>query len=533
MNRKLFFTALSLTALLVAPSLPALAAGASLPVPKGARPLNIAQFNTAIASLNAARVAELDAALTMATIPQTQQLFQNGKLTSEELVKYYLWRIKRYDLNKLNSVTELNADALVIARALDAERAAGAVRGPLHGTVAVIKDNIGTGDKLHNTAGAIALMNARSDRDAFIIKKLRDAGVIILGKAGMTEWARWLSDDMPEGWSAVNGLVKNPYGSNYLVWGSSTGPAVAASANLATFAIGTETWGSLTAPALVNSAFTLKPTLGIVSRDRIIPITDAQDTAGPLTRNTIDLALVMNALAGRDQNDYPTLIARGVPSAFDQGLRGDRLKGMRIGTLPPAPEDEALYGQTMAALKSAGATVVELPALPDISGDIFGPFLEIGNYGFKTGVNAYLQATNASIKSVAELVAFNAQDPANRVPYGQSYLETSASNTTTAAEYAATVQAIRAQAQMQINGLLDDNKLDMLAAMNDTLLTRINYPGAGYPALAMPAGFRADGQPMGIMFVGTAMDDAKLIRAAYALEQVMNPWRPPDLKKWN
>ena len=240
----------------------------------------------------------------------------------------------------------------------------------------------------------------------------------------------------------------------------------------------------------------------------------------------------MNALAGRDPNDYATLAARNVPAAFDQGLSVDGLKGMRIGMFPPAKEDETLYQQTIAAMRTAGAIVIELPAMSDISGETAGPFTEMAYYGFKTGVDAYLQATNASVKSVAELVAFNAQDKANRVPYGQPYLENSANSKMTPAEYAKTVKAIREKAQKQIDGLLTANKLDVLGAMNVDLLGIVSNCGAGYPGLVVPAGFRADGQPMGVMFVGTAMADAKLIRAAYALEQATHVWRPPDLAKW-
>jgi amidase len=529
MNRRRLLTVLALAGAILVSGMPAHAET----IPPGLRSLNIAPFEPAIKSIAPARVAELDAALTMATIPQVQALFQQGRLTSEELVKYYLWRINKYDYKKLNSVTELNPDALEIARQLDAERAAGKVRGPLHGTVVLLKDNIGTGDKMHTTAGAAALIDAQSDRDAFLVKRLRDAGVVVLGKTGLTEFANWVSDQMPQGWNAVNGVVKNPYGSQFNVWGSSTGSAVAAPANLATFTIGTETWGSLTAPAAVNFAVTLKPTLGIVSRDRVIPITDAQDSAGPITRNVTDLALVMNALTGQDRNDYATIAAKGVPSSFDGGLSAAGLKGMRIAMfLPLEKEDLALHGKTAAAMRAAGATVIELPALPDISGDTVVPFFDIGFSGFKNGLNAYLQATNAPIKSVDELVAFNAQDPAKRVPFGQPLLENSAKSQLTAAEYAKTVQAIREKAQKQIDGLLAANKADLLATVNTDLLGSVNNCGAGYPGLVIPVGFRENGQPMGVMFVGTAMSDAKLIRAAFALEQQMKAWQPPDLTKW-
>lgn len=496
------------------------------------RPLNSAPFHTTIASLSAARIAELDALTANITISQLQILFQQNKLTTEELTTYYLWRIQTLDENKLNSVTELNPDALLIAQQLDVERAANRLRGPLHGTIVLLKDNIGTGDELHTTAGARALQTAQADRDAFIAQKLRQAGAVILGKTAMTEWANWVSDTMPDGFSAVGGQVKNAYGSGHPVSGSSTGSAVAVAAHFATFAIGTETWGSLTSPAVANGVVTLKPTLGLVSRDCIIPITDAQDTAGPFTRNVADLALVMNAIAGFDANDEATQLATEISLDFDQGLTANAAQGLRIGLLPSTPDNETLHQSVMAALQAVGAVVVELPTLPNLSEDIVTAFFEVCYYGFKTGVDRYLADTRAPIHTLADIVAFNQQDIANRIPYGQTYLENSARSPLTPQAYAAAVQRIRDTARQQIDSLLAAHSLDLLAGVNTALGSIVNYPGAGYPAAVLPLGFHASGKPAGMMLVGTALDDGKLIRTAYAIEQHVGTLPPPDLTAW-
>ena len=372
MSRRQFLIASTLLSALLASGLSALAANPVAPTPTGKRPLNIAQFDAAIKSISPTRVAELDAALIYATIPQLQQLLREGKLTSEELVKYHLWRINRFDVDKLNSVTELNPDALEIARQLDAERAAGRVRGPLHGTTALLKDIIGTGDKLHNTAGAAAMRDARSDRDAFIVKRLRDAGVIILGKSALTEWGNFIAFKQLNGYSTLGGQVVNPYRAASDPGGSSTGSAVATASNFTTFAIGEDSWGSLILPANANSTAALRPSIGLVSRDRLIPLVGAHDTAGPMTRNLTDLALVMDALAATDPNDPITTAASTVEKGFAQKLNGDGLRGKRVGVFATiSADDDAIDAAMTTALTAAGAQVVRIPRLPALIPDIF------------------------------------------------------------------------------------------------------------------------------------------------------------------
>lgn len=533
MNRRSFLTMLALTGALITAGLPtAHAATPAKDASKPLRPLNIAPFAPAIKSLSKARVAELDAALTNATIPQLQALFAQGKLTSEELVKYYLWRINQFDVNKLNSVTELNPDALEIAKALDAERAAGKVRGSLHGTVVLLKDTIGTGDKLHNTAGAAALQNAQSDRDAFVVKRLRDAGVIVLGKTALSEWSGFMGYTIPSGYSALGGQVVNPYNRKADVWGSSSGSAVAAAANFATFTLGEETLGSLVLPAVSNSAAMYKPSMGMISRDRVIPCLPAHDSVGPMTRNITDLALVAEALVAVDPNDPITNAAATANKDFTKSMNANVLKGRRVGVLPAAADDKAFDDRVIAALKQLGAEVVPLPKQPNLIPDVFAELDPINAYGFKTGVEAYLKATNAPVKTISDVVAFNDADLKTRAPFGQEYLQMAATLTMTQQEFDMRLATYNAKYQQQIDALMAGNKLDYIAGTHLSLPFSLNYAAPGYPAVALPIGYRADGAPVGWVMTGKRFDDANLVRAAYALEQTLKAWRAPDLMNW-
>lgn len=510
-----------------------LAAHAATPAndaPKPQRPLNIAPFAPAIKSLSNARVTELDSALTGATIPQMQAMFTQGKLTSEELVKYYLWRINQYDVNKLNSVTELNPDALEMAKTLDAERDAGKVRGPLHGTAVLLIDLIGTGDKLHNTAGAMALQDATSDRDAFVVKRLRDAGVIVLGKTSLGEWSGFMGYTVPAGYSVLGGQVVNPYNPKAEVWGSSTGSAVAAAANFATFTLGEETFGGMALPAVSNGAAMYKPSMGMISRDRLIPNLPAHDTIGPMTRNLTDLGLVTEALIAADSNDPITNGAVSANRDFTKNMNAEVLKGRRVGVLPAAADDKVFDDALITALKKSGAEVVMLPKQPDLVPDVFNDLDPINAFAFKSGVERYLQATNAPMKTISEVVAFNDANLKVRAPYGQEYLQMAATLTMTQQEYDARLAAYNAKYQQQIDSLMTGNKLDYIAGTHLALPLTINYAALGYPAVALTIGYRADGAPVGVVMSGKRFNDANLLRAAYALEQHMNAWRAPKLK---
>ena len=524
MTRKRIFIAISVAAALVISNSPVLASN-----PTGLRTLNIAQFESAIATLSPARLAELDEEVVQADIPHLQRMMVDRELSSVELTKYYLSRIKRYDVANLNSLTELNPDALVIAAKMDAERRTGHMRSSLHGTAAVLIDVIGTGDKMHNTAGALALAEAKSDRDAFVAKRLRDAGVVLLGKTSLMEWTGFIAFSQPFYYSTLGGQVFNPYGQAFDVWGSSNGSAVATAANFATFALAEETFGALTLPAVANSVAGLKPSMGLISRDRLIPNLPAHDTIGPMARNVTDLALVTDVLIGVDKNDPETVAAASYERNIAGHLNRNGLRGKRIGILPSAPEDSAINDQMIRALTSAGANVVTLPRQPDLAPDIFAELDPINSYAFRNGVESYLAATNAPFKTMASIVAFNNVDPATRVRYGQEYLQMAADSTMTQAEFNVRLNALNVRMKNQIDGLLNTYQLDMIAGTQFVVPFELYYAAPGYPALTIQAGYRNDGTPVGFVFTGRRFDDAKLIRAGYALEQKIHAWKPPKL----
>jgi amidase len=275
----------------------------------------------------------------------------------------------------------------------------------------------------------------------------------------------------------------------------------------------------------------IKPSMGLVSRDRVIPILDSQDMVGPFTRNVIDLARVMDALVGTDPNDPVTAGARNRAAPFENGLNLDAVKGMRVGVVPVAdPADAAAQSQMIDVLKVAGAEVVFLAQQPDPFVDMYGEdFFALGHYGFKAGIARYLAATNGPVKTAGEIAAFNLEDPADRIPYGQRQLAASAESTMTPAEYARRSLAIGESARAGLNKLMADNRLDLLAATGFGVFANFGYPVAGYPAITIPAGYRPTGEPIGFALVGNLFDDWKLVRAAYTLELISKMWRAPTL----
>lgn len=494
------------------------------PAYQGQRLLDFAPFTTVLENLSAARREALDQLLDGCTIPDLQQLFAAGKLTTLELATCYIDRIRQHQ--SLNAVLELNPDALEIAADLDVERAAGKSRGPLHGIPVLLKDNIATGDRMHNTAGAKALENAYADRDSFIAMRLRSAGALLLGKANLSEWANYMTSQSANGFSVLGGQTHCPYG-RFDVSGSSSGSAVAVAANLVTVAVGTETSGSLISPAAQNSIVTLKPSLGLISQDRIVPITAAQDTAGPMARSVTDMALLLNALKGPDTDDRHAELTALFALDFASVLDADGLKGLRLGLvqyeMEIRPGDFAVQAQAVKALEASGAEIVpvSIPLQPV-------GYLPVLDYGMKVGLDAYLQATNAPFSTLAEIVAFNAADLPNRAPFGQDLLEKVLACPLTAEEYDELVHANRTITGDMIRETLADNGLDLLTSLNS--YTTAVYAPAGYPALTVPAGYRENGEPVGLTFVGSYAEDARLVRAAYAFEQATHFRRDPVLE---
>jgi amidase len=494
----------------------------------GRREPDFSRFAPWIARLGERRASELDALLEGASIAEIQVFFEKGLLGSEELVLYYARRIRMYD-RALHSVTELDPEATLVARRLDAERDRGGARGPLHGIPVLLKDNIAAGGELHTTAGAKALEQVRAERDAFLVRRLREAGAVVLGKAALSEWANYMSSRLPNGFSSVGGQVRNPYGA-FDVSGSSSGSAVAVAAGFATVAVGTETWGSLIAPASQNSVVAIKPSAGLVSRDGIIPVIASQDTAGPMARSVTDAAILLDALAWEDATDPATRSAPREEGSYQSALDAGGLKGRRVGVarLRGDDGDREMLAASLHALEQCGAELVELPpvSLVDLRADR-DDFFALANHDLRRGVDAFLATTRAPVRSLAEVIAFNAKDPETRAPFGQDLLIGAEESRTTETEHRERGGRSTERNRRRIDGMLADHDLDMLVAIGVPFY--VNYPAAGYPAVSVPAGYRASGEPVGLAFIGGLFEERALIRAAFAFEQRVRARRAPEL----
>ncbi|MFM7293770.1 MAG: amidase [Burkholderiales bacterium] len=490
-----------------------------------------------------------------ASVATLQAAMQSGKTSSQSIVRAYLARIKALDKNgpRINSVIELNPDALLIARALDAERKAGKVRGPMHGIPVLIKDNIATSDKMQTTAGSLALVGSRPNRDAFIVAKLRDAGAVIIGKTNLSEWANFRSTRSTSGWSSRGGLTRNPHVLDRNTSGSSSGSGAAAAAGFATVTIGTETDGSIVSPSSANGIVGFKPTLGLVSRSGIIPIAASQDTAGPMTRTVADAAVLMNAIAGTDPKDGATAEANARMQDYTKFLDRDGLKGKRIGVVRSqfgGRNDLAssVVEKALDVLRAQGAELVDLAQLPG-AGRYGTTELEVLQFEFKVGVASYLAeyAPDSPIKTLADVMAFNEKNRDKVMPYFQQELivQSLAKGALDSKEYRdALANNLKFSREEGIDKALKDNKLDALVAPSGspswlTDFIRGDYSGggfsqaaavAGYPHITVPAGFVA-GLPVGISFVGEAWSESALFAMAYAYEQASKARRMPKFAK--
>lgn len=500
------------------------------------RPLNFAAF--AAETLDETIISELDTFLSTATIPEIQNRFEDGSLSVELLLLYYIKRIEAFDENKINSVLELNPDALEIATALDAEleaeRNAGTVpkvRSPMHGIPILLKDNIATGDKLHTTAGALAMKDARGDQDAFIVQQLREAGAIVLGKANLSEWSNFMSNDSVNGYSALGGHTRNPYG-RFDVGGSSSGPAAAAAANFATVTIGTETAGSLIYPAGQNSVVALKPSLGLVSRDRIIPISEAQDSAGPIGRSVSDVALLLTVIAAQDSQDPQASNAAALANTnFADFLKIDGLAGKRIGFYNGGKLDTELNTELkmfiLNAFKEADAELIELNwQVPIIN------YVAVLKYGIKNDLQHYFDTVGnvSPMRSLEDVIAFNSENLETAAAYGQSLLEQGQAQTLEKADYEMQVSRNQEKGANAIREQLKKHNLDAILSVSNELSGV--YAPAGFPAIILPAGYKENGEPVGITLVGDYLSDAELIAMAFAFEQMMPVRTAPELSDW-
>jgi amidase len=486
------------------------------------------------------------------SIPAVGEMLSSGSTTSAALVKAYLRRIKTIDQSgpTLHSVIAINPDALAQARALDAERKAGRVRGPLHGIVLLIKDNIETRDPLPTTAGSLALKDNLTGRDAPLVARLRAAGVVVLGKANLSEWANIRSNRSTSGWSAVGGLVRNPYSLDRNACGSSSGSGAAAAASLATATIGTETDGSVTCPAAINGLVGLKPTVGLVSRTHVVPISHSQDTAGPMTRDVRDAALLLTAMAGSDPADAATLSADRKRTDYAAALDTNALRGKRIGVLRFAdPSDDkvkAVYEAALADLVRAGATLVDIATF-DGRDDIRKAENAVLTYELKADLNAYLASTPPAVKTrtLADIIAFNRANAGSELRwFGQErFIQAEQTQGLRDAAYvAASSLARKAAGPEGIDLLLAANKVDLLVApttgpaWTTDLVNGDHYGGggagwlaaiAGYPHLTVPMG-QVEKLPVGLSFIGSAWSEAALLSAGYAYEQVSKRRLPPE-----
>jgi amidase len=477
-----------------------------------------------------------------------------GRLTSEQIVRDCLARIAAIDRAgpKLTSVIELNPDAIAIAKALDAERKAGRVRGPLHGLPVLVKDNIATGDRMSTSAGSLALDGVRAPRDAHIVKRLRDAGAVILAKTNLSEWANIRSTRSVSGWSGRGGLTRNPYALDRNTSGSSSGTAAAIAASLAPLGVGTETDGSIVSPASICGLVGLKPTVGRMSRDGIIPIAHTQDTPGPMTRSVADAALLHVAMSGRDSADEATAAAPadGTPGGAialpDDALRGARL-GVARAYFTGFDEADALIEKAIVDLKRLGAEIVDpIDLAPATYNDAE---LRVLLYELKADLPKYLAsfAPDAKVKTLADVIAFNRAHQEREMGwFGQELFDKAeAYGGLDSREYLDALAECRKAARDDgLDRVLKANRLDALIAPTGGpawLIDPVNgdHAGAGfsspaavagYPHLTVPAGL-VRGLPIGLSFVGAAWSEARLLAFGHAYEKATMTRRAPTFTK--
>ena len=482
------------------------------------------------------------------TINELQDLVKSGKLTYSKLAQLYLDRIKNLDKSgpTLNAIIELNPDAIRIAATMDDELKSGKWRGPMHGIPVLIKDNIDTADKMLTTAGSLALFDNRVTVDAMIVQKLREAGAVILGKTNLSEWANFRSTRSSSGWSSRGGQTKNPYLLDRSPCGSSSGSGVAVSANLCAVAIGTETDGSIACPASMNGVVGIKPTIGLVSRSGIIPISKSQDTAGPLTRTVTDAAILLSIISGSDPKDEATLKNTLPVKDYSKYLDANGLKGKRIGIeksmLKRHEGIDKILKEALSQMEKCGATIVEVEFMH--KSEEFGKAeSDILHYEFKDGLNHYLGTANSKMKSLKDIIDFNLQNEPKAMPYFKQeiLMKSEALGGIESKEYRAALVKIETF-RKYIDKLFSEQKLDALCGpatgtswCND-LINGDFWTGygaytpaaiAGYPSITVPMGFVSE-LPVGLSFIGKAFGEPDILAIGYAYEQVSKNRKQPQ-----
>ena len=490
--------------------------------------------------------------LNEATIDELQQKMQTGEYTSRSITELYLKRIDEIDQSgpELNAVIELNPDALAIADSLDKERKAGQIRGLMHGIPVLIKDNINSGDKMMTTAGSLALDGNKAGSDAFIIKQLRESGAVLLGKTNLSEWANFRSSRSASGWSSRGGQTKNPCVLDRNPSGSSSGSGAAVAANLCTVAIGTETDGSIISPSSFCGIVGIKPTVGLISRTGIIPISKTQDTAGPMTRTVKDAAILLGALTGVDPEDKITSESNGkAHKDYTRFLDVNGLEGTRIGIekkfLKGHEGVTALYNQAIELLKNKGAVIIEIELMKSIN-KLWSAEYTVLKYEFKDGLNKYLSAANAGVKSLSELILFNKRNENRLMPYfKQETLEScDAKAGLDSKEYTDALKKSLSSRKM-IDELMKNNSLNAICGVSHGPACCIDVINgdydtgfyfcqpaamAGYPHISVPMGTVHE-LPVGLSFMAGAYSEPELFKIAFAYEQASKKRQPPKFIK--
>ncbi len=484
------------------------------------------------------------------TIADLQAGMSSGKFTARSITEKYLTRIEAIDKQgpAINSVLELNTDALAMAEAADKGRKDKGARGPLHGIPVLIKDNIDTADRMETTAGSLAMLGSRCTKDAFVVQKLREAGAVILGKTNLSEWANIRSSHSSSGWSGRGGQTKNPYALDRNPCGSSSGSGAATGANLCAAAVGTETDGSVVCPSSANGLVGIKPTLGLISRSGVIPIAHSQDTPGPMARTVRDAAILLGALAGVDLRDSVTAAANGkIATDYTRFLDPNGLKGVRIGVARKyfgfSDAVDSLMNDLTDEMKRAGAIIVD-PADLDSHGKFDDTELLVLLYELKTDLNAYLAARPGAPKSLKDLIDFNDRNKDKEMPYfGQDlFIKAQGKGLLTDKEYVTALEANHRLSRKEgIDALMDKFHLDAIMAPTGSPAWITDWVDgdhagggssnaaavAGYPDITVPAGF-IFGLPVGVSFFGRAWSEPVLLKIAYGFEQLTKARKPPQ-----
>lgn len=488
-----------------------------------------------------------------ATIATLQEGMKSGHYTARAITEAYLTRIQELNHKgpELRAVIETNPEALSIAAALDAERKAKGPRGPLHGIPVLLKDNVGTHDRNTTTAGSLALEGSIPPRDAFLAARLRAAGAVLLGKANLSEWANFRSTHSSSGWSSRGGQCRNPYALDRCPSGSSSGSAVAAAANLAAVTVGSETDGSIISPSTHCGVVGIKPTLGLISRAGVIPIAHNQDTAGPICRTVADAATLLGAMTGVDERDEATKASRGKAlTDYTKFLDPAGLKGAKLGIFHPRsledhPHTDRVLAESLAVLKSGGATIVD-PVKLATAGKFGDDELEVLLFEFKTDLDRYLADLGAAapVHSLKEAIDFNAKNRERVMPYfGQELFEQAqGKGPLTDAKYKKALENCQRMSRKEgLDAIFAEHKLDALVAISGGpawLIDLVNGDSgtggssqfaavSGYPSITVPAGY-ALGLPIGISFIGPAWSEPALIKLAFAFEQATKVRKVPQ-----